>query len=190
MGSSLSFDFGDYVTTFRRLSSDYRLSGLSTFGRLSDYRATIDFATISDFGDFWTVGGDPCRSWVWCARGDIPRLYIWGCFSGPVTAVPSRTRCGWTVRRCAIAFLPFLVRSDGVLTSGHTVDRVSCSVRCASCTRKIRGVRFCLPVPELLQIVRDDLYSPQDARKRWQRVSVQLGQGKAAMRRKSGRMTA
>ena len=48
--------FSDSVTTI-----DYRLS---TFVRLSDYPATIDFATISDFGDFRTDGGDPDRGWA------------------------------------------------------------------------------------------------------------------------------
>lgn len=49
--------FGDYGTTI----NDYRLS---TFWRLPDYPATIDFATISDFGDFRTDGGDPDRGWA------------------------------------------------------------------------------------------------------------------------------
>lgn len=69
LGRSLSFDFLATMvrllttierlsTTFWRLCNDFRLS---TFGRLSDYPATIDFATISDFGDFRTAGGDPDR---------------------------------------------------------------------------------------------------------------------------------
>ena len=62
LGRSLSFDFlatmVRLLTTIERLCNDYRLS---TFWRLPDYPATIDFATISDFGDFRTDGGDPDR---------------------------------------------------------------------------------------------------------------------------------
>jgi hypothetical protein len=64
LGRSLSFDFCDYGTTindYRATFNDYRLS---TFGRLSDYLATIDFATISGFGDFRAAGGDPDRVWA------------------------------------------------------------------------------------------------------------------------------
>lgn len=64
MGRSLSFDFCDYGTTindYRATFNDYRLS---TFVRLSDYPETIGFATISDFGDFRTDGGDPDRGWA------------------------------------------------------------------------------------------------------------------------------
>ena len=65
LGRSLSFDFLAtmirLLTTIERLCNDYRLS---TFERLSDYPATIDFATISDFGDFRTDGGDPDRGWA------------------------------------------------------------------------------------------------------------------------------
>lgn len=68
LGRSLSFDFcdygatiNDYQATFKRLCNDYRLS---TFERLSDYPATIDFATISGFSDFRTAGGDPDGGWA------------------------------------------------------------------------------------------------------------------------------
>jgi hypothetical protein len=62
LGRSLSFDFSTMVrllTTIERLCNDYRLSTIDY--RLSDYPATIDFATVSDFGDFRTVGGDSDR---------------------------------------------------------------------------------------------------------------------------------
>ena len=70
LGRSLSFDFlaamVRLLTTIERLCNDYRLSTIdfrATF-RLSDYPATIDFATISDFSDFRTDGGDPDRGWA------------------------------------------------------------------------------------------------------------------------------
>lgn len=189
MGCSLSFDFCDYVTTIRRLSSDYRLSGLSTFGRLSDYLATIDFATISDFGDFRAAGGDLCRGLGRCACGDIRRLYIWGLLAD-TEAVPSWTCHGGTVRRCRMPFSAVLGRSDGVSAAGHIVYRVSRSVRCATCTRQTHGVRFCVTVPELSQIVRVSLYSPQDARKRWRRVSCAAGTQNSRQTARDDRMTA
>ena len=61
LGRSLSFDFlatmVRLLTTIERLCNDYRLSTI-------DFRATIDFATISDFSDFRTDGGDPDRGWA------------------------------------------------------------------------------------------------------------------------------
>ena len=87
LGRSLSFDFlatmVRLLTTIERLCNDYRLS---TFGRLPDYPATIDFATISDFGDFRTDGGDPGVGAVPDVSMEIYRGSTFVAVSGPGSA--------------------------------------------------------------------------------------------------------
>lgn len=75
MGRSLSFDFCDYGAT------------------INDYRATIDFATISDFGDFRTAGGDPDGGWMLDVSMEISRGSTFVAVSGPgCAAFPLRRR--------------------------------------------------------------------------------------------------
>jgi hypothetical protein len=93
LGRSLSFYFCDYGTTindYRATFNDYRLS---TFGRLPDYTATIDFTTISDFGDFRTDGGDPDVGAVRDVSIEISRGSTFVAESGPGSAAsPLRRR--------------------------------------------------------------------------------------------------
>ena len=84
LGRSLSFDFlatmVRLLTTIERLCNDYRLS-------------TIDFATISDFGDFRTDGGDPDVGAVPDVSMEIPRGSTFVAVSGPGgAAFPLRRR--------------------------------------------------------------------------------------------------
>lgn len=153
-----------------RLWSDYpaTIKRLSTINA-SDFLATIDFGNYQRLWRLWQL------SVGW--RRSVPGLGLvrrWSCPAalhlGRFFWVRSRR---FTLGRAAAGrsdgvqwrFLPFLGRSVGVLMSGYIVNRVSRSVRCAPCVRQIRGIRFYLTVPELSQIVRVALYSPQDVRK-------------------------
>lgn len=88
--------FNDFVTTI-----DFRLS---TFGRLSDYPATIDFATISDFSDFRTDGGDPDRGGRLDVSMEMSRGSTFvavsgvGCAVYPLRRRVSRREIGWIYR--------------------------------------------------------------------------------------------
>ena len=83
LGRSLSFDF--LATMVRLLTTIERLS--TTFWRLcNDFRLSGDFATISDFSDFRTDGGDPDVGAVLGVSMEIPRGSTFVAVSGPGSA--------------------------------------------------------------------------------------------------------
>lgn len=164
LGRSLSFDFCDYGTTIKRLSTIRAIDFLATFRLSGDYRL-CDYqrlsATLATF----------CRLAAICAMaaaGASVELSCGSTFGAVFRVEPRRFHLG----RAAAGrqddarwrFMTFLWSSGGVLTSWHTVDRVSRSLHCAPCTWKIDGIGYCMTDQEPFQIVRVALYSPQDAR--------------------------